>query len=583
VELAAKHAVYEGSAMIEPFVFDKGMNLRKSPLYLKDGEVVTASGFSFESEGVLEARPAKTQSIAINISSSSAINGIHRYIDSVLAVSKAYCPGDQVFFNYVYQRDKDASAYTEVGRSVGNTRPRFGDYEKFIFMVDGQSKRAYIDDDEYEWGVENPVKAPGVADSGVAGNPDGTYYCYVTYYIIFPNDKVYETAASAAGTVTVVTNKITWSSIPICPYEGEGLVIHRYLYRTVSGTAYLLKIIDDNTTQTYTDDVTDAALQAASAYATANYSTPPDNAVDIDVYLQRVFLIKESSLYWSEPYIPFGFKTTSDVVVTKEDEELIGIIDWGDQVYIASKEQWYRLQGSDPTTWSIKRTFTDNGIINRHTLKKSKFGLIGLDYDGIYIFDGATSQSLTEKILGKSFFTDLDDLSVCYAEFDGEIYYFYYASSGSTLDSCLRLDFTNGRSDIQLYTGGFLDAHELYREATVRYQAYNGYEYTEGGTETIVTSLLTGDQAFKNIGQLKNLEYLYYDIDTNSIDVTVIIYVDGTAGFTITLNTSSRKRARSEKLPQLEGYRFSIGIDCADSQSLKIYGPWLLEATAVGK
>jgi hypothetical protein len=145
------------------------------------------------------------------------------------------------------------------------------------------------------------------------------------------------------------------------------------------------------------------------------------------------------------------------------------------------------------------------------------------------------------------------------------------------------LDFTNGVGNIQAYTGGFVDAHELYRGESIRYQAHDGYEYSEGGTETIGTSVLTGDKAFGNIGQLKNLEYLYYDIDTNSVDVTVVVYVDGSAGFTMTLNTSARKRARSEKFPQVEGYRFSIGIDCADSQSLKIYGPWLLEATPVGK
>jgi len=567
--------------MKEPFLFDKGMNVRKSPLYLKDGEVVTAFGFSYESEGVLEARDAKTQSYAIDTTTTSTINGIHRYIDSILASAKAYCPGGQAFFNYIYQRDKDGTAFTNIDLLAGNTRPRFGDYEKFIFVVDGESKKAYIDENKYEWGVENPTEAPTVA-AGAAGNPDAEYDCWVTFYIIFPNGKVYETAKSPTATATLSSEVCERSNIPICPYTGEDIIIHRNLYRTVSGSGYLAATIADNVTTTYSDDATDTSLQSASAYGTTSYSTPPDNAVDIAIYLQRVFLIKNNRLYWSEAYSPFGFLTTSDVVVTKEDEDLIGIIDWGDQLYIVSKEQWYRLQGNDPDTWSIKRTFTDNGLINRHTIKKTKYGILGLDYDGVYVFDGSTTQSLTEKILGRKFFTDLDDLSVCYAEFDGEIYYLYYASSGSTLDSCLKLDFTFGRSGLMIYTGGFVDAHELYRESTIRYQAYAGYEYSEGGTETIVTSLLSGDQGFGNIGQLKNLEYLYYDIDTNSIDVTVIIYVDGTAGTTITLNTASRTRARSQKLPQLEGYRFSIGVDCADSQSLKIYGPWILEATPVG-
>lgn len=566
--------------MKETFTFDRGMNRRKSPLYLSDGEMVTALGFSLESEGVLEARNAKTQSMAIDTTATSTINGIHRYIDSILASSKKYCPGGQSFFNYIYQRDKDASAYTEVNIMSGNTRPRMGDYEKFILAVDGESKRAFIDENVYEWGVANPVSAPVVA-VGAAGNPDGEYTCKVTYYITFPNGKVYETGASPTATVILSAEKCEWSGIPICPYGGN-VVIHRNLYRTVSGTSYLVTTLTDNTTTTYSDNVADTPLQAASAYGTANYSTPPENAVDIAVYLQRVFLLKANTLYWSEPYSPFGFLTTSSIVFSKEDEDGTGIVNWGDQLYLATKEEWYRLQGGDPDTWSIKRTFTDSGIINLHTLKKTKYGIIGLDYDGIALFDGATSLNLTEKVLGRAFFTDLDDLSVCYAEFDGEIYYLYYASSGTTLDSCVKLDFTHGRADMQVHLGSFVDAHELYREQSTRYQAYSGYEYTEGGTETIVTSLLSGDKGFGDITKQKNLEYLFYDIDTNDINVTVTIYVDGTASHTITLNTSDRVRKRSEQFPQMEGYRFSIGIDCADSQYLKIYGPWVLEGIPVG-
>ncbi|MHA1962876.1 MAG: hypothetical protein ACW99U_22025, partial [Candidatus Thorarchaeota archaeon] len=368
--------------MIEAFSFDKGMNRKKSPLLLSDGECYTCSEFSFDHDGVLECRNAKTQSNAIDTAGTSAINGIHRYIDSVLASSKKYCPGNQVLFNYIYQRDKDASAFTNIDILANNTRPRFGDYEKFIFAVDGESKRAYIDANIYDWGVANPQVAPSVLDSGVAGNPDGEYNCYYTYYVTFPNGKSYETGPSPVGTVTVATRK---------------------LYRTVSGSAYLVKTITDNTTTTYTDDVTDTALAAASALGTTGYSTPPDGATDIAIYLQRVFLIKANTLYWSEVYQPFAFKSTSNVVVTKEDEDLVSILDWGDQIYLVTKERWYRLQGNDPDTWAIKRTFTDRGVINRHTVKRSKFGILGLDYDGIALFDGSVTLNLTEKKLGKAF------------------------------------------------------------------------------------------------------------------------------------------------------------------------------------
>ena len=45
---------------IESFNFDKGINQKKSTLFLEDGELYTCEGFSFEHVGVLEARDPKT-------------------------------------------------------------------------------------------------------------------------------------------------------------------------------------------------------------------------------------------------------------------------------------------------------------------------------------------------------------------------------------------------------------------------------------------------------------------------------------------------------------------------------------------
>ncbi len=465
---------------------------------------------------------------------------------------------------------------------ANNTRPRFADYEDFTFIVDGESRRAHVDDEDYEWGIENPIVPPTLNSTAGSYNPDGSYTCYYTYYVGFTNDKWVETGPSPSASITVDTDQIEWSGIPPCRFKGDYLTKQRRLYRTVSGTAYLVTTIVDNTTTTFSDNVTDATLQTSTAMGTSGYNVPPTCPIDIIIYLQRAFLIKDTKLYWSEAYAPFNFKTTSNVVVTKkENENLVAGLNWGDQVYVVSAEEWYRLQGADPTTWTIKRTFTDTGIINRHTLKKSKFGPIGLWYDGIYLFDGSISKNITEKIMGKKFFTDLSDLTVCYAEFDGIRYYFYYASTGSIPDKCLILDFSY-YPQITCYHGFFAHAHEYHFGSGTHYYALDGYEYTGGGTETIATTLITGDRGFQKITQRKCLDYFYYDINTASKDVTIDILVDGTSLQTLTLNTSTRERKRSEKLKYNEGYRFALQISCADSQNLKIYAPWVLEATPVG-
>jgi hypothetical protein len=303
---------------------------------------------------------------------------------------------------------------------------------------------------------------------------------------------------------------------------------------------------------------------------------------DLAVYPQSLFGIKGNALYWTEAYAPFNCTDTGNGIVTKEDEDLIACMEWGDQLFLASADRWYRLQGTDPTTWSIRRTFTDVGLINKNTLKRSKYGLIGLWNDGIYLFDGSINRNITEKKVGRAFFTDLSDLSVCYSEFDGQKYYFYYASTGSTVDKCLVIDFAY-HPEYRIYHDDFIaEAHFLYKENNTRYLAKDGYEYTESGTETIATSLQTGDRPFGAILKRKSLSYLYYDADTSDTDLTVTIYCDGTSSQTLTLNNSSRERKRSMPLKNIEGYRFSLALSCADSSDVKIYSPWALEGTPVG-
>jgi len=278
--------------------------------------------------------------------------------------------------------------------------------------------------------------------------------------------------------------------------------------------------------------------------------------------------------------MPFAFGSTSNIVVCKDDESLTGLIVWSEQLYIPSRYRWYRLQGSSSDTWSVKQTFTDSGVINRHTLAVTRFGILGLYYDGIYIFDGATNKNLTEKYLGEQFFADIDDLDSCWAYFDGLRYYFYYTD---TTNQCIVLDFSY-YPDIRWFFDDIpWDARTFYKETGNHYLAYSGYEYTVSGTEAISTDLWSGDKAFKDITKRKLLKYIYYDINTGGVDVGLSVYVDGVLIQSWTLNTSGRLRKREETINwKCEGYIFSIALTCSNSSAITIYSPWALEADYVG-
>jgi hypothetical protein len=232
-----------------------------------------------------------------------------------------------------------------------------------------------------------------------------------------------------------------------------------------------------NETTTYTDDNPDYDININHTMFSMGYGKPPSGIVDVELYLQRMFAIKDNMLYWSEPYNPFAFKTTSAIAVCSEGENLKSVAFWGDTLYIASESSWYRLVGSDPDTWMIKKTFADVGIINPDTVKKTRYGILGLWHDGVYLFDGATSKNLTARKMPESIFTDtvnanINSTNTCYACMDSTRYYFYYSStSTTTLDSCKVIDF-GAWPEVRIYDDPFIaSAHEYHFPTGKRYLA----------------------------------------------------------------------------------------------------------------
>ena len=570
---------------VELFTFDKGINTQKSPLLLEDGEMVSCEGFSFERDGVLEARQVKS---AVNTTALGSIHTIRRYMNSVVA-------GDAYSVRHKWDLDGYCDQYipptgenfTLLGTLQSNNRWSVADHREFTLLANGLDRKAIAVSTLYDWGAANPTTAPTGA-AGAAGNPNDTYSLYYTFYIMFPNGRVYETAPSPAGSVVVSSEKITWGNIGVCPYSTATVWRKLYRYSTTLAETYYVATLKDNTTTTYTDNSSDATLQAGSALSTSGYALPPDNIVDVTDYINRVFCISGSYLYWSETGIPFAYPAANSLLVSRVGEDLVCVVNWADQLYMADPKTWHRLQGTDASTWNLKGTFAEEGVINTHTVKVTKYGIIGLWYDGIYLFDGTASTNILKDIIKESFFTDITETKsqadACCAEFDGRRYKFMYPSSGTTIDKCLNIDFIDS-PNLKLYHSDFTpSAYQHHYDTGIEYMGKSdGYQYENGTTETIATTLQTGDRAMKNILQLKEIVYLYYDIDTDGQDVIVTIYADGTAQTpTIKLNESSRKRDR-KSLPKFQGYRFSVKITCADSQSLKIYAPWAIKFNPYGE
>lgn len=112
------------------------------------------------------------------------------------------------------------------------------------------------------------LSAPGAATAALAGSgagnvDNGTHVYRVTY-----NTAIGETTqGSASATVTVVDKTVNGQvSLTSIPISSEKQVTSRNIYRTKAGgsTYFLLTIIADNTTTTFTDNVADSSLGATN-------------------------------------------------------------------------------------------------------------------------------------------------------------------------------------------------------------------------------------------------------------------------------------------------------------------------------
>jgi hypothetical protein len=581
--LAEEHDLLQGDGLmaIEPISFDKGLNNARSPLILEDGELVTASGMSYDTDGSVTPRESRQK---VNTTAYGAIRALRRdNTNHVLMVEGTNVRWKWDLDGYCDQYTAASEDFTLVGTLTNTARPRMADYEDMTFIATPIDRKVFIAGNWYEWDVPAPTTAPTGA-AGASGNPSGTYSLYYTYLVYFPNGRAVETAPSPAGSVTVSSQQISWSKIGICPYSVTGGSIYRKIYRysTTLATTYYVATIADNTTTTYTDNYADATIAVNDAIDTENYVSPPTGMTDLCDYLGRIWAISGNYLYPSEPYLPFNFDSTESIQVTNDGDDLTALIPWADQLYISTKSTFYRLQGTTSATWGIRRTFASHGCINKHTLQRTRYGLVFLWHDGLYIFDGSLTKKITGDRLADSLFTStISSKAACYSEWDRDKYYFHYPESGTTISKRLVCDFSTYPA-IRFYYDDFVPtAHSFHAMTGIDYYGFGGYHYADGGTDAPALSIRTGDRAAKEIIKQKELEYLYYDIDTGGKNVTACVYVDDTLAYTVVLNTSARERGR-KLLPKTQGYRFYLTLTSPDARGATIYAPWAISTNSTG-
>ena len=600
----------------EHILFHKGLSWDSRSALQQPGYLKVAKNIIFEVDGSQALRP-QFQALNPTILGED-IHSLKRFKSLVIAGA-----GTGLYSSI-------GSNFTTMSGAFSSAPWMMKQYKNFLHASNG-AYQALIDASGncYPAKIENPTTAPTLADSGSAStgsSPDGQYFGYVSYLITWPNGHTYETGLSAASAnVTVVTNKIAWTAIPVCPYAayyGTEPTITRNLYRGPGtagtlGDIYFVANIADNTTTTYTDDKTDAVIAAAGASYVDDYGPQIDSRF-LEYHYGRLHMIDASNvhrLYYSEAVqgltaaenetlMPLAMPENNwdDIrVVGVGEVSPQGLVAWGVSLYIPLKHTWLRRQGNDPATWSYKKTWATHGIAAPYTVDacSDPMGIIGVTNPeggspGIAVFNGSSSDIIAAPRLDYIFETDLNINSIanCRGKIVGRSYHLLYPSGAATEpDKHLVLDMRRGANDIRISYWDALNSTSIDTDTQGKNFYIGGSDgvvrLQEGVSELVEVDvetheLIGGDLKVANA--LKVLKEIKYNLDTGGENVSLELYIDGvlatwTDGTTTkTISGTGDAVQVMRSLPKnFEGYVYRLRLHVSGIRNFKLYSPWTLE------
>ena len=373
----------------------------------------------------------------------------------------------------------------------------------------------------------------------------------------------------------------------VIPTTSNAEVTHKRLYRAIGGDIkYVTELA--KATSSYTDTMNDEDLIGSNTFARTGYYQPPSNMWMVLEHYRRIFAAVDGAysncIFWSEEEEPQAFTYDVDTSlyanftdVFRKGEAVTGLASFGGDLFIASKRMWKRLVGSYPSYWSLRPTLSSVGNLARYALVTTRYGLLHIWYDGIYLFNGFNSNRLTGK--NEPFFQDVNwtYASEIRSTFDGKVARFFvpYGTS-TTTNRCFVLDMES-YPRVKCYEEDQGESMAMFDCNTNETLYAKGVQYGERtGSGVIAFDLWTKTIPTASLIQLDGASQLNYEIDTNGEDVTLTVYHDNVAhGSTITLNTLTRTRGWCS-LPIKNSRTMSLRITGNLTSNVVLYEPWIV-------
>lgn len=332
-----------------------------------------------------------------------------RYREAALAGYAYVAPVRSLFLRqgnpaqrYASDRNSTYNGATKLGPSGGDKPTFFASYAGYCWMMSQNAQQRTDGVNVYAWTPAAPAAAPSAA-AGAAGLPSGKY----SYYYSYVTADGIESNLSPGVDVTLTSQQGGLSNI--AP-SLDASTAARWVYRS-GGTQdqlYRVGTINDNTTTTFLDNMSDLAAAALGITHTLNHDPAPAAAGVAGPYYDRLIAWNTAAhpnwIYWTpidQPYyFPGVLLTAGNHAPVGDDGEAVVFVSIKPNMAIIYKERSiWRLTGDpDNLSGDLERIATEVGLSGPKAICSAG----ALDFfrgpEGIYVCDGDSARKVSQKL-----------------------------------------------------------------------------------------------------------------------------------------------------------------------------------------
>ena len=258
------------------------------------------------------------------------------------------------------------------------------------WLVNGTDQISFNGSTVAGFGITRPTVGTLAGAAGAAGNHNGTYELRVTFGIS-SLDVESSASDSAASTVVVASQAISWTNIPV---SADSRVDRRYLHIRNTSTMtnfYRAGTITNNTDTTATTDILDTALTIIAPSTTSN-EPPPSGAKYLAWHKNRVFVATDTLVYWGNLGKPTEFNTLYNKVNPNpsDGQKITGLAVFHDMLIVFKERSMYGIVGDDPNSWIIKQLYPAVGCHSSASILSVEDKLFWWSREGPMVWGGAS-------------------------------------------------------------------------------------------------------------------------------------------------------------------------------------------------